>query len=263
MPARRVGAWTFNEPCNAVLVTPSGVELGLTLDQEVAEQLGYNVHVPLAHDILSFDGDSAGTATVFAGSLFGADVDLGAPVEGAELTIAPNTEFTLWVTRDYEHVLLVTGTGALRAVDVRAIASHLDLPIPSRNPRESSVPAVAQLRAFLESIGLLSNDGMQVSISPYARSIYDRPDVVLANVADGFAEVYGLQTWEEILEWAGFETETLIDPEVVITPDNPEQVVDLFIGLGIFEPTSTRYRIEGTPDGRDFLTALLEFGTPN
>ncbi|GAB3080417.1 hypothetical protein [Corynebacterium aquatimens] len=111
MPARRIGAWTFNEPCNAVLVTPSGVELGLTLDEDVAENVGYNIHIPLPHTLVGLDGREVGTATVFAGALFGREVEVGAPVEGAELYLEPNADFTVWVNRDFEHVLMTSDDG--------------------------------------------------------------------------------------------------------------------------------------------------------
>lgn len=111
MPARRVGAWTFNGPCNAVVVTPSGVELGLAVPDDVADNMGYNIHLPAPHKLVSFDGGSAGTASVFAGSLFGREVEVGVPVEGAELKIEPNAEFTVWVNRDFEHVLITTDDG--------------------------------------------------------------------------------------------------------------------------------------------------------
>lgn len=155
----------------------------------------------------------------------------------------------------------LTTRGALRADDVRSIATALGYQIPSKNPREASIPAVQALREYLTFVGLLTRDGNNLSISALGRSIYDDPERIIEQVVYGFPEYFGNLEWEDILEWAGFETETLLDVEDIATPTNTQEVVNLFTGLGIFTPASTPYRIEGTHDGRDLLASLLSDGS--
>ncbi|GAB3080412.1 IS1096 element passenger TnpR family protein [Corynebacterium aquatimens] len=152
----------------------------------------------------------------------------------------------------------LTQEGNLRAADVRALAEPLGLPIPSSRPREISVRPILELRLFFESLGHLINDNQQVILSPRGRTALVEGDLMLQQIFDHLPGYFGLDVWDEVLEWLGFETEVLIDPEVVTMPDDPEFIIDLFIGLGVLTPTSTRHRMEATPSGRLFIEEFFD-----
>lgn len=79
----------------------------------------FDQQTPEPFRLTSFNGVEAGTARVFAGSIFGqtGPVDFGSGILGAELRIHPHEEFVFVIDQSYAHALLAI-TGDLFLEDI-------------------------------------------------------------------------------------------------------------------------------------------------
>lgn len=79
----------------------------------------FDAYEPDVFDLLSFTGDPAGEARVFAGSLFGqtSPIETETPVVGADLRVYPGAKVVFVVDESFEHGVVALDEGLLLSDD--------------------------------------------------------------------------------------------------------------------------------------------------
>lgn len=155
----------------------------------------------------------------------------------------------------------LTSRGTLRSADVRTLADALSLNVVPGNHREEAVPPISALRSFLEFAGLIREADGQLAATPESLDVATRADSLLYLFEEEFYRFFAVardESGEQILGWAA-NAAGLGGPAAFPTePEDPHFVVNLLIGLGIFEPASTPADPVLTDPGRGVLTVMLD-----
>ncbi|WIM67629.1 hypothetical protein QP027_11170 [Corynebacterium breve] len=169
-------------------------------------------------------------------------------------------EHNITVLLDYAaEGLSLTESGQLRPHDVRLIADEMGIAMDPANsteqPRESAVGPLHALRRVLTSAGLIQEQAQQVRLSPLGQVLVDDSPALVSHLANELPRAFDDAEWPRVLIWLAGTTGTRTPCSSLMTLENPEHATDVFVGLGVLQPTNGHAM---TGAGQRFLAQLLE-----
>lgn len=143
--------------------------------------------------------------------------------------------------------------GQLRMEDVRAIAANLGL---RGNHVEEHAGPVRALRQVLTIAGVIQEKAHEVRLSPLGQALIDDTPALVDHLVEELPQAFPQAEWPSVLMWltASSGAQTLLRASTPM-PTDVERAADVFVGLGVLEPTNG---LTMTGAGQRFLAQLLE-----